>query len=61
MAKNAAFGSLMTSPPHESVWFDVRPGQYQQLTIELYGNNLSRLELQDTNIMLVLSLRRKRK
>jgi hypothetical protein len=61
MAKNAAFGSLMTSPAHESVWFDIRPGQYQEITIELYGNNLTRLELQDTNIMLVLSLRRKRK
>jgi hypothetical protein len=61
MAKNAAFGSLMTSPAHESVWFDVRPGQYQQITIELYGNNLTRLQLQDTNVMIVLSLRRKRK
>ena len=56
---NASFGSLISSPQHEPLYNTIRAGQYDEMTIKLFDNNLKTLLLKDTNVLFGLSFRKK--
>ena len=59
LAINASFGSLISSPQHEPLYNTIRAGQYDEMTIKLFDNNLKTLLLKDTNVLFGLSFRKK--
>ena len=56
MGLNSAFGSLISSPPHEPLYNELVIGQHSEIVITLHDNTMSKLKLLDTNVLLVVSI-----
>jgi hypothetical protein len=48
------FGSLITSAPPEFYFVDIQNGYYPHIIIEFFDQNLSKLNILDTNIIITL-------
>jgi hypothetical protein len=58
---NASFGSLIVNPSHEIVYNKVLQGHVSEIEIKLYDQNLNPMYLLDTNALMILSLRKKKR
>ncbi|NBP15940.1 hypothetical protein EBU95_16375 [bacterium] len=57
---SVSFGSLITIQPPQHNFVDIYDGQYNSFTIEFRDQNLDTMQIIDTNIVVLLSIRNKK-
>jgi hypothetical protein len=56
MSLSTGFGGLIVSPSSQTIYNQIRPGQYDFISIRVCDSTVIPLQLRDTNISLVLSI-----
>jgi hypothetical protein len=60
MSINSAFGNMISSPNSEIIYSTIASTHIKQIELKIYDNNMSPLRLLDSNVLIVLSIRKKR-
>lgn len=56
-APNVTFGSQISISPPQFSWIDITPGVYSNFTLTFKDQNFNRLAIQDTNLVVMLTIR----
>jgi hypothetical protein len=56
-APNVTYGSQIQVQPSELTWVDIQDGQHNSLTLKFLDQNKNPLEILDTNLVVLLSIR----